>query len=98
LLSYGVGPALSVYGPELFPTGVRSKASGVLGALGAAGGVLGLLAAAGLSDVIGTIGPALAILAAGPAIMVVLILVAYPETARHPLEQLNPEDGPLVKP
>ena len=33
LLSYGVGPALSVYGPELFPSAVRSTAAGVLGAL-----------------------------------------------------------------
>ena len=92
LLSYGVGPALSVYGPELFPSGVRSRASGVLGALGAAGGVIGLLAAAGLTALIGTIGPALAILAIGPAAMVALVIVAYPETARRALEQLNPSD------
>lgn len=90
VMSYGVAPALSVYGPELFPSGVRSTAAGVLGALGAAGGVVGLLAAAGLSDAIGTIGPALGVLAVGPALMVALVVVAYPETARRPLEALNP--------
>jgi MFS family permease len=94
LMSYGVAPALSVYGPELFPSGVRSTAAGVLGALGAAGGVVGLLAAAALSGVIGTIGPALGVLAVGPALMVVLVVVAYPETAGRPLEWLNPSEQP----
>jgi MFS family permease len=93
-MSYGIGPALSVYGPELFPSGIRSTAAGVLGALGAAGGVIGLLAAAGLSDAIGTIAPALAVLAVGPALMVILVVMAYPETARRPLETLNPGAQP----
>ncbi len=92
LLSYGVGPALSVYGAELFPTSSRGRAGGILTILAAAGGILGLVAAGLLSGAIGTIGPALAILAVGPLAVVYLIARRYPETAGHELEDLNPED------
>jgi len=34
----------------------------------------------------------MAILAAGPLLLVLLILVAYPETAGRELEDINPED------
>jgi hypothetical protein len=33
------------------------------------------------------------IVAVGPALLTVLILVAYPETAHLALEELNPEDA-----
>lgn len=88
-------PALGVYGPELFPTAMRSKANGIITALGRGGGVIGLLAAGYLSTRLGSLGPALAVLAIGPAILAVLVLVAYPETAHRELEDLNPEDAPL---
>ena len=87
-------PALSVYGPELFPTSLRGRANGLISAGARAGTVLGLLAMAGLATRIDTIGPALALLALGPAALVVLVLVAYPETAHKELEELNPEDAP----
>ena len=85
-------PALGVYGPELFPTGVRARANGVLVITGTAGAVLGLLATGTLSDELGSLGRALAIMALGPTILVVLVLTRYPETARLELEDLNPED------
>jgi hypothetical protein len=40
----------------------------------------------------------MAVLAAGPMALAVLVLVAYPETARRPLEDLNPEDRPQPDP
>ncbi len=92
LLSYGVVPALAVYGPELFPTRTRGTATGVITALGALGGVIGLVGTGLLSSAIGTIGPALAVAAVGPVIMVVLIVVAFPETAGRQLEELNADD------
>jgi MFS family permease len=92
VLGYAVVPALSVYGGELFPSGLRGRAGGVLTILGAAGGFIGLAATGLLTDIIGTIGPALAIMAVGPLALVVLILVAYPETAGRRLEDLNPSD------
>jgi MFS family permease len=85
-------PALSVYGPELFPTNQRGHANGWITATGRVGSVTGLVAAGLLSDHFNRIGPALAILALGPLLLGVLILVAYPETAHQELEDINPED------
>jgi MFS family permease len=85
-------PALAVYGPELFPTGVRGKANGILSAAARAGAVTGLLLAGVLSGAVGQLGRSLFILSAGPLAVAVLILVAYPETAGVELERLNPED------
>ena len=85
-------PALGVYGPELFPTSLRGRANGLVALLGVLGSAIGLLSAAALSERLGGLAPALALLAVGPAALVVLVLVAYPETARRELEELNPED------
>ena len=87
-----VVPALGVYGPELFPTSLRGKANGIITIVGVAGSVLGLLIAGILSDRWGSLGPALSVLAIGPLMMAVLVLVAYPETAHRELEDINPED------
>ena len=38
------------------------------------------------------IGPAMAVVAAGPLLLALLIALAFPETARRELEDLNPED------
>jgi MFS family permease len=87
-----VVPALGVYGPELFPTSLRGRANGAISILGVTGSVLGLAAAGFLSDRWDGLGPALAVLAVGPLLMAVLVLVAYPETVHRELEDLNPED------
>jgi MFS family permease len=89
-------PALGVYGPELFPTSLRGKANGVITMLGVLGSVIGLSVAGRLADRWGSFGPGLSILAIGPLLMAVLILVAYPETAHRELEELNPEDVAAV--
>ena len=85
-------PALGVYGPELFPTAARGRVNGFIALVGVIGSGLGLLLTGVLSDALGGLGPAIAVLAIGPAILVVLIIVAYPETAHRSLEELNPED------
>lgn len=85
-------PALGVYGPELFPTASRGSANGGINLAGVAGAVMGLLAAGAISDAMGGLPPAMAILAVGPAVVVLLIVVAYPETAHRELEDLNPTD------
>ncbi len=85
-------PALAVYGPELFPTRQRGAANGGLQVVSVAGSSLGLLLAGWMADRIGGLGHAMAVLAIGPAILVVLVLVFYPETAGRELEDLNPED------
>ena len=85
-------PALGVYGPELFPTSLRGRANGAIGLCGVLGASTGLLVAGTLSDRFDGLGPALSILALGPLVLVVLVLVAYPETAHRELEDINPED------
>ena len=87
-------PALGVYGAELFPTEARGAANGGIGLLSRVGSVVGLVVAGELGDRIG-LSRALTYLGVGPLILTVLILVAYPETAHHTLEDLNPEDAPL---
>ena len=87
-------PALGVYGPELFPTSLRGRTGGLLTVVGLAGSIIGLLTVGFLADEIGRLGPAIAPLAIGPAVVALLVLVAYPETARRTLEELNPEDAP----
>jgi MFS family permease len=88
-------PALGVYGPELFPTSLRGKANGIISLLGRLGSVIGLVVAGYLAGRMGRFGPALAVLSVGPLLLVVLVLVAYPETAHRELEDLNPEDPHL---
>jgi MFS family permease len=85
-------PALGVYGPELFPTSLRGRANGLIGVCSLAGSAAGLALAGTLGDHFGQLGPAMAMLAIGPAAVAVLVLTAYPETAGVELEQLNPED------
>ena len=85
-------PALGVYGPELFPTGQRGLANGGLQVVSVAGSSLGLLAAGWLADRFDALGPAMAILAVGPALLVLLVALWYPETAHRELEDLNPSD------
>ncbi len=85
-------PALAVYGPELFPTALRTRANVVISTLGVGGSVLGLLIAGRLADR-WSLGPGIAALAVAPAVVVFLLLPQYPETAHRELEDLNPEDA-----
>ena len=86
-------PALAVYGPELFGTHDRGRANGLVLTLGVMGSAAGLLTAGWLSDQLGgRLGPALALMAAGPLIVAALVLLKFPETAGLELEDLNPED------
>ncbi|MDQ4069038.1 MAG: MFS transporter, partial [Actinomycetota bacterium] len=91
-------PALGVYGPELFPTGLRGRANGLVAVSSLLGSAAGLILCGVLSDSFGRIGPAMSILAFGPLLLAVLVLVAYPETAGKELEDINPEDRPPPPP
>ena len=85
-------PALGVYAAELFPTSRRGGANGGISALSIVGSVAGLLLAGQLLDQGVTYGTVMAILALGPLIYAALVVFAYPETARRPLDDINPED------
>ncbi len=91
-------PALGVYSPELFPTSVRGRANGVVNLARVGGSFAGLVGAGLLSErLAGGLPSAMVLLAAGPALVVVLVLVLYPETKGVELEDLNPEDAPLSR-
>jgi MFS family permease len=87
-----VTPVLTVYGPELFATSGRGTANGLLTAAGRAGAVAGLLVIGWVAQSHRGFGTGFAFLALGPVALVVLIVTAFPETARRSLEDLNPED------
>ncbi|HEU5085418.1 MAG TPA: MFS transporter [Acidimicrobiales bacterium] len=86
-------PALSVYGPELFPTSLRTKANVAITTLGVTGSVIGLVIAGRLAER-WSLGAGVATLAVAPAVVVLLLIPRYPETAHRELEELNPEDAP----
>jgi MFS family permease len=88
---YATGPALGVYGAELFTTASRARSAGLVAAAAAVGGVLGTVATGGLDELTGHFGTALAVMAIGPVALVVLLLAAYPETAAVELEELSAE-------
>ena len=98
VISAAAIPALGVYGPELFPTGLRGRANGLVAVSSLLGSASGLILCGVLSDSFGRIGPAMSILAAGPLLLAVLVVAAYPETAGRELEDLNPEDRPPPDP
>ncbi len=91
-------PALAVYRAELFPTGNRSRATGIISAAALLGGIGGLLATGALLDADYSYGAVMATMAIGQVIVTLLVLAFYPETAHRALEELNPADDPLDVP
>jgi MFS family permease len=90
-------PALAVYRAELFPTGNRGRAAGLLTAAALLGGVLGILLVGGLRDAGLGYGTVIGIVALGQVVVVTVVLTSFPETAHQELEALNPEDAVLVE-
>jgi MFS family permease len=85
-------PAFIIYRAELFPTGARSGTNGVVMALSLAGSALGLWYVGHLVDRGWQYGSAMAIVAVGQFAAAAIAAIAYPETARRELEDLNPQD------
>jgi MFS family permease len=85
-------PALGVYGPELFPTSLRGRVGGLLAITSLVGSAVGLIVGGAVADSPGGLAQVLVPLSLGPLAVAALVLLAYPETARRELEELNPED------
>ena len=71
-------PALAVYRVELFPTGNRSRAAGLVTAASLIGGVIGLVSMGALLDADWSFGAVLALLGISQIIVTVLVVEAYP--------------------
>ena len=95
ILSSAAYPALAVYRTELFPTGNRSRATGLVTAAALVGGIGGLLATGALLDAGWSYAAVMSLLATGQLVVTVLVVTKYPETAHQELESLNPEDAPI---
>jgi MFS family permease len=95
ILSSAAYPALAVYRTELFPTGNRSRAAGLVTAAALVGGIGGLLATGWLLDAGWSYGQVMGLLGLCQLAVTVIVVAAYPETAHLELEQLNPEDEPI---
>jgi putative MFS transporter len=93
-----VVPALRVYGAELFPTSLRGGAGAGLELVGVCGAAVGLVTIGLLVDSGTSYGAAFTGMAVAPLLVAVLVLVAFPETARRTLEELNPEDDAARRP
>lgn len=91
-------PAVAVYRNELFPTGNRGRAAGLLTAAALLGGIGGLLLTGRLLDAGNSHGVVLGSLASAQLVVVLLVLVWLPETAHRELEDLNPLDAVTIDP
>ena len=85
-------PAIAVYRAELFPTGNRGRAAGLLTASALFGGIGGLLLVGQLLDRGHSYGQVMGLVAVGQVAVVLIVLTKFPETAHRELEELNPED------
>lgn len=85
-------PAMAVYRAELFPTQRRGRAASIITAASLMGGSIGLIAGGIMVDNGLSYGNMMAILAIGPLLVGLIVLVSYPETAHRELEELNPQD------
>jgi len=86
-------PAIAVYQTELFPTGARARAKAGIVVITLVGSSIGLLITGVALDQGVSYGWLMAGLALGPLVVVVLVIVAYPETKALELETINPEDA-----
>ncbi|MGB8857954.1 MAG: MFS transporter [Ilumatobacteraceae bacterium] len=85
-------PAFQVYRTELFPTGNRGTANGVVTAIALLSGSVGILAVGYLRDRGTSFGPLMAAMGIGQMAAAYVAVRHYPETAHLELEQLNPGD------
>ena len=84
-------PALAVYRGELFPTGVRGLAGGIIMTSALVGGSLGLIGAGRVLDTGVSYGTVMMCLVLGPLVASLVVWFRYPETAHLELEDITTE-------
>ena len=89
--SMGVDVTLSTYRAELFPTSMRSSASGATQFVAVLGGIVGLLLVSALFEIAGSTWNAILIVASATLVVPPAIWFFFPETARRSLDDIAPE-------
>lgn len=85
-------PAYQVYRAEMFPTGNRGRANGIVSTAALLSGSVAILFVGWVRDHGWSFSQALSLMAAGQLLAAGIAWAFYPETAHLELEQLNPED------
>jgi predicted MFS family arabinose efflux permease len=93
MLGSAGGAALAPYASELFATRIRSEAQTLALIMSVAGSAVGLALVGVLSGSLG-LGPSIALLAGLPLVALVIVALAFPETARRELEATSGEQAP----
>ncbi|HMF82594.1 MAG TPA: MFS transporter [Acidimicrobiia bacterium] len=83
---------LVAFDTELFPTEVRGTSNALLLVCGVAGSAAGLLVATNLDDVLGGLGPAIAVCGFAPLLAAVFVLPWLPEPADRTLDEVSPSE------
>lgn len=86
------GLAIGTMDAEFFPTQARGTSNGFLLVCGVAGSALGLFLATQLDDVVGGLGPAIALCAIAPIIAAIAIVPHLPETRARTLDDISPSE------
>lgn len=88
----GAGLALGTLSGELFPTEARGRSNGFLMVCGVTGSVVGLLLATQLEDVVGGLGPAIALCGLAPLLAAFFVIPRLPETRGRQLDEISPSE------
>jgi MFS family permease len=86
------GLALGTLDAELFPTEVRGTSSGFLLVSGVVGSAVGLVLATQLKDVVGGLGPAIALCGIATLVAAILVVPRLPESADRQLDDVSPSE------
>ena len=90
-------PAFAVYRTELFPTGNRGSANGIVTAVALLSGSVGILVVGYFHGHGASFGTLMAAMGVGQLIAAYIAYRHYPETAHLQLEQLNPGDPVIAE-
>jgi MHS family alpha-ketoglutarate permease-like MFS transporter len=86
------GLALGTLDAELFPTEVRGTSSGFILVSAVAGSAVGLVLATQLKDLVGGLGPGIALTGIASLIAAVFVVPRLPETATRRLDDVSPSE------
>jgi predicted MFS family arabinose efflux permease len=83
---------LAAFDTELFPTEVRGTSNALLLVCAVAGSAAGLLLATNLEDVVGGLGPAIALCGIAPLLAAAFVMPWLPEPADRKLDDISPSE------